>query len=1501
MLAYSLFNNNLNMNRYLTSLRDSLVVCVAIMPLALFAGHADLEFPNEETLACNNLVHVSVNATCGVELSPDDMLEGEYPPSTYSLEIFSSPGVAIDQSDVRKYLNRQLVYHVTDVSTGLYCWGYIHLEDKSVPLIDCDTCTDPDVTDPDCIFNCAELALFTHINPLTGERGYDKDLLDQLIPSEAADFISNYVTDNCNAEVSAFYIDGNTAPNCTDGADFTRKWIVEYERPDGTIGQEECLRYYRFAPLSIFDDMGDPIIIEGDGTPVEDVILMPQQNVTVPICDGGYTPAEIAAAFDDPTTTDSDSDDNGLDPDEFDVDCVIENNEGIWRAYPHYYLNGIKPSGLHAQPIDNTICTVNADYTDVVFDACGEDCAGNFKVSRTWTIVDWCKGTLIKYIQTIDAKDTEGPEIDVEDFTASVTPWECSADVLVPQPEHIYDNCDRNATYTVQLPGHLNDIEGNAEDGYVIKGVNQGLYDLNYLAEDCCGNITKVTVALQVVDHTPPVTVVKKNLVVDMSPTGIVNEPDRGVAKVYASDIDNGSYDSCTDVDVYVRRLYSCGPQDTVWGPHVTFCCNDLAGGNSTEIDIEFKAVDWHGNENFAWSTIRLEDKGGLQVCPPDMVLDCDVDYWDYRITGIPSSQTSCLDLGLVIDTVATNENTGPRRKRAADGNVPGYIGVDVPAYDPQCGFGAIRREWQSDGRTVCTQWYVLEPIGDVFDPSTIVFPDDVNVVCAEFEVGEPSWLAPKCNLISQSVESDTLRFEGDACIKILNFWTVINWCIYDPLDSDLNHLDEPTDTGEVEGRYDHLQIIKVEDKTFPTVLTVDNKVYGVNENCESKGIVLSAAGLDEGDCPSPLLGWHVRVDLYDDWDIEYEYRTGVSATLNGEPNPFYLPKTSNGEIFEITIPDGVPASKRQHRVDWIVLDGCRNETIHSAYFTIEDTKAPTPYCLNLGTTVMENGEVELWAIDFNVGSFDHCTSEEDVYFTFTDVPPPPLCHAEYDGTSDLMWYDGSYWFFDSEAIDSTGDNDCVVAGYGEYSDGGYDRNTGQFTEYGSVIHRWEPSARTSGRKFTTSDVGVDGHLQIPIYAWDECGNRDFCLVVLRVIDNDGGTSGMIAGVVMTEDGRTVENVQTELRSDLPGYPKSVQTDQAGTYAFDENILLHDYEVIATKDDDYLNGVSTIDIVMMQRHILGLERIESPYKMIAADINNDQRINGQDLVELRKLILGVYTELPQNDSWMILDARSQMDMDDPWQYDEDIHILDMQDNLMDQDFTAVKIGDLDDSALTNGIHSGSETGKVTNLSMTDELLSEGEETEISFSVEGNVVGYQLSLEVKDMDILEVQGAGIQNQNIRVHDDILSISVEDASTASGTLFTIRVLPQETGATTEMIKLLTERISPEVYAEDGLEVMALRLNNDSSSGFRLSQNEPNPFGSMTSISYSIPERGVVELSLYDVTGRLLQQITTTGQQGENTIQVDATDLEPGVIYYQLSYNGNYAVKKMVLLEE
>lgn len=76
--------------------------------------------------------------------------------------------------------------------------------------------------------------------------------------------------------------------------------------------------------------------------------------------------------------------------------------------------------------------------------------------------------------------------------------------------------------------------------------------------------------------------------------------------------------------------------------------------------------------------------------------------------------------------------------------------------------------------------------------------------------------------------------------------------------------------------------------------------------------------------------------------------------------------------------------------------------------------------------------------------------------------------------------------------------------------------------------------------------------------------------------------------------------------------------------------------VCLEKDHNHLNGVTTLDLVRMVQHIQGSELLDSPYKIIAADINRSGSVTMLDVVELQRLLLGIYDRFPQNTSWRFL-------------------------------------------------------------------------------------------------------------------------------------------------------------------------------------------------------------------------------------------------------------------------
>ena len=99
----------------------------------------------------------------------------------------------------------------------------------------------------------------------------------------------------------------------------------------------------------------------------------------------------------------------------------------------------------------------------------------------------------------------------------------------------------------------------------------------------------------------------------------------------------------------------------------------------------------------------------------------------------------------------------------------------------------------------------------------------------------------------------------------------------------------------------------------------------------------------------------------------------------------------------------------------------------------------------------------------------------------------------------------------------------------------------------------------------------------------------------------------------------------------------SMSTEDNGAYTFTLPTG-GDYTITPEKNVNPLNGVSTFDLVLISKHILGIQTLDTPYKQIAADVNKSGSITAFDMVQLRQLILNITTEFPSNESWRFVDA-----------------------------------------------------------------------------------------------------------------------------------------------------------------------------------------------------------------------------------------------------------------------
>ena len=577
----------------------------------------------------------------------------------------------------------------------------------------------------------------------------------------------------------------------------------------------------------------------------------------------------------------------------------------------------------------------------------------------------------------------------------------------------------------------------------------------------------------------------------------------------------------------------------------------------------------------------------------------------------------------------------------------------------------------------------------------------------------------------------------------------------------------------------------------------------------------------------------------------------------------------SNGQIVEevasISTTDGTitlqPLPKGTHTANFFIYNSCNNPPATCSLeivVTETDTIPPVPYCFGGITTVLMNqtGEslpsVEIWASDFNIGATDNCTDSNDLVFTFED---------------------GS-----------------------------------QFLELGC------------------QDEGI---MTIAIYVTDECGNSEFCetsisiqanglicdTVVVDSTDYDPNNSRFsVAGSIFTEKQEMIQDVEVVLNNMNSGINDSHETNNQGHYLFDDVLASDNYMLEAANDKDYLNGVSTLDLVLIQRHILGIGDLDSPYKIIAADANNSQTVSALDLIELRKLILGIYDELPSNNSWRFVDSDFVfVDSTSPWPFTESISFNEMTEDLMSNDFIAVKIGDVNNNVVVPGYATSQVTSRnASKVSVENVSFKKGDIVSVPMSSNfDDATGLQFALNY-DFHMLEFTGFSsdkfaLSKNNYRERSPGMVLfswnDVKNVDFNNALNIEFRAIKDGELVNASMI-FVDEVLNGEIYNNEN-EVSRLSLEIEGQveaiDRLRLLQNKPNPFSDLTNIGFYLPTAGKATISILDLSGKLIYKHEGEFNKGFNELGINSNDIKAnGLLYYQLDTEFGSETKKMLLIK-
>lgn len=364
-------------------------------------------------------------------------------------------------------------------------------------------------------------------------------------------------------------------------------------------------------------------------------------------------------------------------------------------------------------------------------------------------------------------------------------------------------------------------------------------------------------------------------------------------------------------------------------------------------------------------------------------------------------------------------------------------------------------------------------------------------------------------------------------------------------------------------------------------------------------------------------------------------------------------------------------------------------------------------------------------------------------------------------------------------------------------------------------------------------------------------------------------------------------------------------------------------EMMPDKNVNHPNGVSSFDIVLIRKHILDVSRLDSPYKIIAADVNGSGTVSGLDMVIMRKLILNDIQAFPDAPSWRFVPADFEFpNPENPFETPYPLSIsLDQADRDVEhQDFIAVKTGDVNYSAIPNLQQPSPEDRSMSSLSF--ELIAghfEAQE-QLRLPIRAKdfqaITGFQFNLNIQTdlFDFQQIVPIELENftaSNFSYKDGDLAVSWTAADVELGQslddeaiLFYIEGQALKDAQVSDVFQLNENRISAEAY-DKNLEIFDLNINivypftDDRNLEVSI---YPNPVQASTTLSLVLPTAGKLQVTLMDTQGRLVRQLWTNDSVDKGVLQKELKfdDLELGIYYLVVDFEGEREVRKVVKVE-
>lgn len=380
-----------------------------------------------------------------------------------------------------------------------------------------------------------------------------------------------------------------------------------------------------------------------------------------------------------------------------------------------------------------------------------------------------------------------------------------------------------------------------------------------------------------------------------------------------------------------------------------------------------------------------------------------------------------------------------------------------------------------------------------------------------------------------------------------------------------------------------------------------------------------------------------------------------------------------------------------------------------------------------------------------------------------------------------------------------------------------------------------------------------------------------------------------VSGKIVDECGQGIEGIIVAANG------STVFTDATGAYSFENIPEGSDLQICVELEPDplmpYSNQVTVCDIRTVSRHILGIEPLSNPVRMLCSDVNRSGSITTFDIVEMLNFYIfgnpGPGGVTPRQ--YLLLSNNPAIAA--PLNNTPTCFTLtNLQQSVTDADFVRVAIGDADGS--------GADCNPVPPVPVkfltADVDFLAGENFTVALTPEIPVSAFQFAIRAEGLVINSITDANpVNTLSSQINGDLAKLVwLAGSGALEQPVILIDLTASADGTLSDQLSFVSASLPTPAVSTGFCAPMFPQLQygtsgtGDPAIAEHVIQNAPNPWLEQTQMEIFATSATEAHLSVMDITGKTLYVRDVQLAAGNNVIALQASDIQAsGLLFFRV----------------